>query len=51
MRGLQRLRSLQTVAAGDAFVQNLRRSHYEIATDEPSYARVRIAFEALARAV
>ena len=35
MRGLQRLRSAQTVSAGHAFVQNLRRGHYEIATGEP----------------
>jgi hypothetical protein len=27
MRGLKRHRSTRTVAAGDAFVQNLRRGH------------------------
>jgi hypothetical protein len=51
MRGLQRLRSAQTLAAGHAFVQNLRRGHYALATDEPDHARVRIAFEALTPAV
>jgi hypothetical protein len=34
MRGLQRFRSVQTVASGHTFVQNVRRGHYEIATDE-----------------
>jgi IS6 family transposase len=51
MRGLQRLKSAQTVSAGHAFVQNLRRGHYEIATDEPVQDRLRLAFEALASAV
>jgi IS6 family transposase len=51
MRGLQRLRSAQTVSAGHAFVQNLRRGHCEIATDEVAHARLRVAFEDLARAV
>ena len=47
MRGLQQLRSAQTVSAGHAFVQNLRRGHHEIATDEPAHAQVRVAFEHL----
>jgi IS6 family transposase len=51
MRGLQRLWSAQTVATGHAFVQNLRRGHYELATGEPSHTRVRLAFEQLAQAV
>jgi hypothetical protein len=37
-----------TVSAGHAFVQNLRRGHYEIATDEPTHDRLRIAFAMLA---
>ncbi len=32
MRGLRTDRTAQTVIAGHAFVQNLRRGHYEIAT-------------------
>jgi IS6 family transposase len=48
MRGLQRFRSAQTLAAGHAFVQNLRRGYYEIATDEPAHDRLRLAFDALA---
>jgi IS6 family transposase len=33
MRGLKRHRSARIIAAGHAFVQNIRRGHYEIATD------------------
>ena len=33
MRGLKRDRSLRIVATGHAFVQNLRRGHYELATE------------------
>ena len=51
MRGLKRFQSAQTLAAGHAFVQNLRRGHYEIATDEPAHDRLRIAFDALAASV
>ena len=43
--------SAQTLAAGHAFVQNLRRGHYEIATDEPTHHRLRIAFNALAASI
>jgi len=35
MRGLKRHRSARILAAGHAFVQNLRRGQYEIATDAP----------------
>jgi hypothetical protein len=51
MRGLKRARSLQTIAAGHAFVQNLRRGHYEFVHDHPANDRVRIAFDALVTAV
>ena len=51
MRGLQRFTSARTVTAGHAFMQNLRRGHYELATDEPVQDRVRVAFEQLAKAV
>jgi hypothetical protein len=36
MRGLKSIRSLHTVAAGHAFVQNLRRGHYEFTPTSPS---------------
>jgi transposase-like protein len=48
MRGLKRFRSAQTLAAGHAFIQNVRRGHYEIATDERTENRPRLAFDALA---
>jgi transposase-like protein len=48
MRGLKRIRSSRTVAAGHAFVQNLRRHHYAITTDVPDHDRIRIAFDELA---
>lgn len=51
MRGFKRHRSLRTISAGHAFVQNLRRGHYDIATDLPSRHRLRIAFDDLALAV
>ncbi|MDT5105792.1 MAG: transposase, family [Mycobacterium sp.] len=49
MRGVKTIRSLRTVAAGHAFVQNLRRGHYEITVDVPAHDRVRDAFTDLAR--
>ena len=47
MRRLQRLRSAQAASAGHAFVQNLRRGYYKIATDEDLADRVRMTFEHL----
>ena len=41
MRGLTTITSLSIVAAGHAFVQNLRRGHYELTTDLPVHDRVR----------
>ena len=51
MRGLKRHRSAWTLAAGHAFVQNLRRGHYEIATEAPSRHRLRVAFNDLVPAI
>jgi IS6 family transposase len=51
VRGLTRHRSARVLAAGHAFVQNLRRGHYDIATDVPEHHRLRIAFEDLAISV
>jgi hypothetical protein len=36
---------------GPAFVQNLRRGHYEIAVDQPARTRLAAAFTQLARAI
>ena len=44
MRGLKRHRSARIISAGHAFVQNIRRGHYELATDVPARHRLRDAF-------
>lgn len=51
MRGLKRHRSARILAAGHAFVQNLRRGHYELATDVPTCHRIREAFDQLAMTI
>jgi transposase-like protein len=51
MRGLKQERSTSIVIAGHAFVQNLRRGHYELAVDEPLTRRVAVAFSELALAI
>jgi IS6 family transposase len=51
MRGLKRHRSVRILAAGHAFVQNLRRGHYDIATSIPARHRLRHAFDQLATAI
>jgi hypothetical protein len=48
MRGLKRHRSARILAAGHVFVQNLRRGHYDIATETLRTHRLRIAFDNLA---
>jgi IS6 family transposase len=48
MLGLTRLASAHTIAAGHAFVQNLRRGHPPIPADLPVQGRVRVAFNDLA---
>jgi IS6 family transposase len=51
MRGLRTDRTAQTVIAGHAFVQNLRRGHYEIATETPARLCLAAAFTELAQAI
>jgi transposase-like protein len=51
MRGLKQERSAKVVIAGHAFVQNLRRGHYELAVEEPVTRRVAVAFGELALAI
>jgi len=51
MRGLRTDRTAQTVIAGHAFVQNVRRGHYELGVDVPPALRVVVAFSELARAI
>lgn len=51
MRGLKQEHSARVVIAGHAFVQNLRRGHYELAVEEPASLRVAAAFDELALAI
>jgi len=51
MRGLKRLRSARVISAGHAFVQNLRRGHYELGTEAPVNLRVLAAFDEQALAI
>ena len=44
-------RTAQVIIAGHAFMQNLRRGHYELATEAPAAERVAVAFTELARAI
>ena len=50
-RGIKTDRSLRITAAGHAFVQNLRRGHYELAADATTVDRVAVAFTELALAI
>jgi transposase-like protein len=51
MRGMKKDRSLRIVATGHAFIQNLRRGHYELATAATVRDRVAVAFTELALAI
>jgi transposase-like protein len=51
MRGLKHDRSARIVIAGHAFVQNVRRGHYELAVESPVSRRVAAAFGELAAAI
>jgi len=51
MRGLKEDRSARVIIAGHAFVQNLRRGHYELAVAEPVNRRLVVAFEELVVAI
>jgi IS6 family transposase len=51
MRGIKTMTGLRILSAGHAFVQNLGRGYYEIATDEPRGRQLAIAFTELARAI
>jgi transposase, IS6 family len=51
MRGLKRLRSARVICTGHAFVQNLRRGHYELAVDLDPTHRLPAVFTELAIAI
>jgi len=51
VRGPKRRRPARALATGHAFMQNLRRGHYDIATNSSCRHRLRIAFDDLALAI
>jgi transposase-like protein len=51
MRGLTRLRSARMICTGHAFVQNLRRGHYELGLDGDPRHRLPAVFTELAHAI
>jgi len=51
MRGLRTDRTAQVVVAGHAFLQNLRRGHYELGIDARPALRVAAAFTQLAEPI
>jgi transposase, IS6 family len=51
MRGLKQLRSARVICAGHAFVQNVRRGHYELGSDTDPKHRLTTAFTELVFAI
>ena len=51
MRELKRLRSARVVSTGHAFIQNLRRGHYELGVDAHPKRQLSAAFTELALAI
>jgi transposase-like protein len=51
MRGFKRDRSAKVIITGHAFVQNVRRGHYDLAVEAPATRRVAVAFGELAAVV
>jgi transposase, IS6 family len=51
MRGLKQLRCARVISAGQAFIQNIRRGHYELGTEEGANLRVLTAFTELTQAI
>ena len=51
MRGLKRLPSARVISAGHAFIQNLRRGHYELGTEATVNLRILAAFDELTLAI
>jgi len=47
MRGLKQDRSARVIIAGHAFIQNLRRGHYELAVEQPINRRLAVAIDEL----
>jgi IS6 family transposase len=48
MRGLKTAAGVRRISVGYAFVQNVRRGHYELGVDAPAGGRLAAAFAELA---
>jgi len=51
MRGLKQLRCARVITAGHAFLQNIRRGHYEVGTEDEVNLRIPAAFDKLGPAI
>jgi transposase, IS6 family len=51
MRGLKQLRCARVITTGHAFIQNIRRGHYELGVEEVANLRVLAAFDELTLAI
>jgi transposase, IS6 family len=51
MRGLKQLRCARVISTGHAFVQNIRRGHYELGIEKTTTLRVMAAFTELTLAI
>src|SRR5664279_4905419 len=51
MRGLKRDHTARVIIRGHAFVQNIRRGHFELGTDARHHRRLDAAFTELARTI
>ena len=51
MRGLKQLRCARVITTGHAFIQNIRRGHYEVGTENEVNLRLLAAFNELALAI
>jgi hypothetical protein len=51
MRGLKQLRCTRVITTGHAFIQNIRRGHYELRAGQTVNLRVLAAFNQLVTAI
>ena len=51
MRGLKQLRCIRVISTGHAFIQNIRRGHYELGVEDIANLRVMTAFNELTLAI
>ena len=51
MRGLKQDRTASVVIRGNAFIQNLRRGHYELGSDARPWLTLAAAFDELERVI